>query len=130
MPQQAAEGDSSGRPGVLQGIRSIVTSAEFKRLGRKVLDTDPIGTLPRWTIEKIPGTERFLRRMVGADESLPIYKREAGVAGDIVVMGSGGALVSIDKLRRHLGFEVPVPYARAMDLTLQCARHARVVSGG
>jgi len=130
MPQQAAEGDSSGRPGVLQGIRSIVTSAEFKRLGRKVLDTDPIGTLPRWTIEKIPGTERFLRRMVGADESLPIYKREAGVAGDIVVMGSGGALVSIDKLRRHLGFEVPVPYARAMDLTLQWARHARVVSGG
>ena len=51
--------------GLVSGIRSIVKSPEFKRLGRKVLDTDPIGTLPRWTIEKIPATERFLRRLVG-----------------------------------------------------------------
>jgi hypothetical protein len=43
-------------------------------------------------------------------------------------MGSGGALVSIDKLRRLLAFEPPVPYARAMALTLSWARHARVVA--
>src|SRR5262249_51139370 len=77
VPQPTTSGDAGVRPGVLRGIRSIVTSSEFKQLGRKVLSTDPIGTLPRWTIENIPGTEKFLRRMVGADESLPVYKREA-----------------------------------------------------
>ena len=40
-------------------------------------------------------------------------------------MGSGGALVSIDKMRRVLGFEAPVPFARACELTLQWARHSR-----
>jgi len=119
----------SPRSGVLQGIRSIVTSPEFKQLGRKVLSTDPVGTLPRWTIENIPGTERILRQMVGADDSLPVYKRDPRGEGDIVVMGSGGALANIDKLRRVLGFQPPVAFERAMELTLAWARHAHVVSG-
>jgi predicted dehydrogenase/nucleoside-diphosphate-sugar epimerase len=124
-------GDSehANRQSLVSGIRSIVKSPEFKRLGRKVLDTDPIGTLPRRALEKIPATERFLRRVIGADDSLPVYKRETGSSGEIVTMGSGGALVSIDKLRRVLGFEPPVPYARALELTLQWARHARLISG-
>ena len=102
-------------------------------LGRITLNpvahTDPIGTLPRLTLERVPATERFLRRVVGADDSLPVYKRDARTAGDIVAMGSGGALVSIDKLRRVLGFEPPVPFARALDLTLEWARQSRVISG-
>jgi predicted dehydrogenase/nucleoside-diphosphate-sugar epimerase len=122
-------GGQATRQGLVGGIRSIVKSPEFKRLGRKVLDTDPIGTLPRLTLERVPATERFLRRVVGADDSLPVYKREGRASGDIVTMGSGGALVSIDKLRRVLGFEPPVPLARALELTLQWARHSRVISG-
>jgi nucleoside-diphosphate-sugar epimerase len=123
------ENQPSGHAGLVKGIRSIVSSPEFKRLGRRVLDTDPIGTLPRWTIENLPATERWLRRVVGADDTLPIYKREPPRGGEIVFMGSGGALVSIGKLRRVLGFEPPVPRARALELTLAWARHARVVSG-
>jgi nucleoside-diphosphate-sugar epimerase len=129
VAQTPAASDQSSRPGVIKGIRSIVTSSEFKQLGRKVLSTDPIGTLPRWTIENSPGTERFLRRMVGADDALPVYKRELPSIGDIVEMGSGGAVVSIDKLRRLLAFEPPVSPARAMALTLEWAQHARVVPG-
>jgi nucleoside-diphosphate-sugar epimerase/predicted dehydrogenase len=122
-------GEPASRQGLVGGIRSILKSPEFKRFGRKVLDTDPIGTLPRLTLERVPATERFLRRVVGADDSLPIYKREASASGDIVAMGSGGALVSIDKLRRVLGFEPPVSHPRACELTLQWARHSRVISG-
>jgi nucleoside-diphosphate-sugar epimerase len=122
-------GAEATRQGLVGGIRSIVKSPEFKRFGRKLLDTDPIGTLPRLTLERVPATERFLRRVVGADDSLPVYKREARASGDIVAMGSGGALVKIDKLRRVLGFEPPVPFARALELTLQWARHSRVISG-
>jgi predicted dehydrogenase/nucleoside-diphosphate-sugar epimerase len=122
-------GEPASRQGFVSGIRSIVKSPEFKRFGRKILDTDPIGTLPRRTLETIPATERLLRRFVGADDSLPVYKREAPAAGEIIVMGSGGALVSIDKMRRVLGFQAPVPFARACELTLQWARHSRLISG-
>ena len=122
-------GEQARRQGLVSGIRSIVKSPEFKRFGRKILDTDPIGTLPRRTLERVPATERFLRRFVGADDSLPVYKREASATGEIVVMGSGGALVSIDKMRRVLGFEAPVSFARACDLTLEWARYSRLISG-
>jgi len=122
--------EPASRQGLVSGIRSIVKSPEFKRFGRKILDTDPIGTLPRRTLERVPATERFLRRFVGADDTLPVYKREAAAAGEIVVMGSGGALVSIDKMRRVLGFEAPVSFGRACELTLQWARHSRLISGG
>jgi hypothetical protein len=111
---------------VIGGLKAIVTSPEFKRLGRRVLDTRPIGTLPGWALEHVPGAERFARRMVGADDSLPVYKREAATPQDIVEMGSGGALVSIEKLRRVLAFE-PVPRQRALDLTLGWVKHARIV---
>jgi nucleoside-diphosphate-sugar epimerase len=67
--------------------------------------------------------------VVGADDSVLIYKREPPPPGDVVVMGSGGALVSIDKLRRVLGFEPPVSRARALELTLAWAQHARIISG-
>ena len=104
-----------------------MTSPEFKKLGRKVLDTDPLGTVPRWTLERLPATERVLRRMVGADDSLPLYRREPRGPVDVVEMGSGGALANIDKLRRVLGFERPVGRDRAIALTLEWVRHARVV---
>jgi hypothetical protein len=45
-------------------------------------------------------------------------------------MGSGGALVSIDKMRRVLGIRAPVSFGRACELTLQWARHSRLISGG
>jgi predicted dehydrogenase/nucleoside-diphosphate-sugar epimerase len=115
------------RSGLIAGVRAVVTSPEFKKLGRKVLDTDPLGTVPRWTLERLPATERLLRRMVGADDSLPLYRREPRSPIDVVEMGSGGALANIDKLRRVLGFERPVGRDRAMALTLEWVRHARVV---
>jgi predicted dehydrogenase/nucleoside-diphosphate-sugar epimerase len=119
---------SAERPRSLAaGVKNIVTSPEFKKLGRKVLDTDPIGTLPRWMLQRVPATERIARRMVGADDSLPVYRREGGVAGEIVWMGSGGALSNIDKVRAVLGFEPPVSRPRALELTCQWARHARIV---
>jgi predicted dehydrogenase/nucleoside-diphosphate-sugar epimerase len=120
--------EHGGSQSLFSGIRSIVTSPEFKRLGRKVLETDPIGRLPRWTLQRVPATERFVRRAVGADESLPVYKREVPSQVDVVTRGSGGAMVSIEKVRRALGFEPPVSQSRALELTLHWARHARVFS--
>ena len=114
--------------GLLGAVRTIVTSPEFKKLGRRVLDTDPIGTLPRRLLEKFPASERAVRQLIRADDSLPVYRREPAAAAEIVVMGSGGALVSIAKLRRVLGFEPPVTISAGLDLTLRWASASRLIS--
>jgi predicted dehydrogenase/nucleoside-diphosphate-sugar epimerase len=111
----------------LRGMKSVVTSPEFRALGRTVLQTDPLGQLPRWALNRFPGIERTIRRLVKADGSLPLYRRTQHRPRDIVEMGSGGALVSIDKARRVLGYCPPVPRARALELTLEWIKHARLV---
>ena len=47
-------GEPANRQGLVGGIRSILKSPEFKKFGRKILDTDPIGTLPRANARKSP----------------------------------------------------------------------------
>jgi hypothetical protein len=46
---------------------------------------------------------------------------------DIVVMGSGGSVLSMEKARRVLGYAPLVPRDRAMDLTLEWVKHVRLV---
>ncbi|MGE3539935.1 MAG: NAD-dependent epimerase/dehydratase family protein [Candidatus Tectimicrobiota bacterium] len=111
-----------------QGFGKIITSREFKALGRRVLQTDPIGALPRAVFGRFPALESHLRRCVGADDALPVYTPSSPVSHDPVVMGSGGAVLSIAKLRSVLGFEPPVSRERALGLTLDWARHARIIS--
>jgi predicted dehydrogenase/nucleoside-diphosphate-sugar epimerase len=131
LPTQKTTGSVFTWPGLwYQGLKTVVTSAELRAFGQCVLRTDPWGTLPRWALERFPGFERFVRKCVKADDTLPLYRREAPMvgSGNIVVMGSGGALVCIDKARRLLGYEPLVPRERALEFTLEWVRHARLVS--
>jgi predicted dehydrogenase/nucleoside-diphosphate-sugar epimerase len=112
---------------LVRNVGQIVKSAEFKSLGRRVLITDPLGTLPRKALESFPSIERTVRKMVGADDSLPVYSPPGSSSDDRVHMGSGGSVLSIEKLRRHINFTPPVSRAEAMQLTLDWVRHARIV---
>jgi predicted dehydrogenase/nucleoside-diphosphate-sugar epimerase len=127
-----------GRPGLarrvfgwpldcVRGMAQIGTSPEFKSLGRRVLQTDPIGTLPRWALQRFPGIERAVRRLIKADDSLPVYRRSEANGECLCQMGSGGALVSIEKARRQLGYEPHVSRNDALQQTLAWVRHARLV---
>jgi predicted dehydrogenase/nucleoside-diphosphate-sugar epimerase len=111
----------------LRGIGQIMTSAEFKALGRRVLQTEGVGTLPRWALQRFPVLERAARRLVKADGSLPVYRRATSTIGDFVEMGSGGAVVSLEKARRLLGYEPVVSRQKAMELTLDWIKHARII---
>lgn len=110
-----------------RAVREVVTSAEFKGLGRRVLATPPLGSAPRWVLESFPAMERLARRLVGADGSLPVYRRQAPAPQDWVEMGSGGAEVSIAKARRMLGYDPPVSLERGLELTWQWVEYARLV---
>jgi nucleoside-diphosphate-sugar epimerase len=111
----------------VRGVKQVVTSKEFKSLGRRVLDTEAIGTLPRWALGRFPSIERGVRKLVRAEESLPVHRREGAARECLCHMGSGGALVSIEKARRLLGYEPVMSRAEAMRLTLEWVRHARLV---
>jgi predicted dehydrogenase/nucleoside-diphosphate-sugar epimerase len=124
-----ASANGRHRSGLVGGVRNIVASAEFRALGRRVLDTDPLGTLPRWALNRFPAIERTVRKMVGADGSLPVYRREDATTSDVVHMGSGGAVANIEKARRLLGYSPVVSRDRALELTLAWARHARIAGG-
>src|SRR5262249_17413157 len=79
-------------------FKTVVTSGEFRSLGRRVLATDPLGTFPAWMLDRFPGLNRGVRRLVKADSSLPVYRPTGGAATGVTVqMGSAGARLTIDK---------------------------------
>jgi nucleoside-diphosphate-sugar epimerase len=77
--------------------------------------------------ETFPAMERMARRLVGADGGPPVYRRQAPAERDWVEMGSGGAVVSIAKARRMLGYEPPVSLERGLELTWRWVEYARLV---
>lgn len=109
-----------------RGVQEIVTSPEFKSLGRRVLSTDPVGTLPRWAMESFPALERSARRLVRADDSMPVWEPNADTAVEWTEMGSGGSVLSMEKARRSFGFEPPQTPEEARQLTLEWTRQARI----
>jgi predicted dehydrogenase/nucleoside-diphosphate-sugar epimerase len=109
----------------LRGIKTILLSPEFRSLGQRVLQTDPVGTLPRWAIKNSPKLEQWLRRRLKVD-GLPAYRRTKAAPQDLVEMGASHFLVSSAKAKRQLGYTSVVSRPRAMELTLEWVRHARL----
>lgn len=114
------------RAGVWAGIKMAFTSPEAMALAKYVLQSDPLGTAPRWVLERFPGVETWLREMMGKNEPL-IYRRPQhdAVAGPVVFTPRAGH-VSIAEARQHLGFTPPVSREEAQQLTWEWVRYARI----
>ena len=108
-----------------RGYKTVLTSSEFRALGKRVLKTDPLGTLPGWLFQRSPGLERWLRGRLGA-QRIPAYRRPEPKGKDWVEVGSAGFLVSSVKAQEVLGWQPLVSRSRAMDLTLEWVQHARL----
>lgn len=109
-----------------RGIGSLVASEEFKGFGKKILQTDPVGWLPRNAIEVIPGLKIGLKRLAKVDKPA-IYRRPTEQKpGPLVEIRPRRVTVNIDKARRLLGYEPRVNRERAMQLTLEWVRYARL----
>lgn len=107
--------------------RSLVGSPELRGLARKALFEHPVGAVPRWALATFPGLERAARRLAGADKPTIFHKAATG-GGDWAALGSSPFLVRVDKARRVLGYDPVVPRTRALELTLEWVRHARIAS--
>jgi predicted dehydrogenase/nucleoside-diphosphate-sugar epimerase len=113
-----------------RGVKEVLTSAEMWALTKKVLKTEPIYSLGKGTLEWLPFMKRPVSRLLGIDTPV-VYERPqaAPPAAEDFEFELTRAGVSNAKARSVLGFAPRVPRERAMQLTLDWARHARIVGG-
>jgi hypothetical protein len=71
-----------GRSWYRAGV-AIATSQEFRSFGRRILQTDPIGRLPRTLLERSPDLDGRLLRLLGTDAAV-IYRRPDPARGDVI----------------------------------------------
>lgn len=126
----ALSDDPQGRPGWISrwtaGLRTIVLSPEVRALVHRIMDTDPVGTLPRRLWEQSPKLRQSLLRKFHVDAAV-IYRPASAIAPPDLVYSGDPGLVMSHKAERELGFVAPISRARAMSLTLQWAGYARLV---
>src|SRR5262249_54403411 len=110
------------------GTRDLLLSSEMKGLAKRIYQSDPWGTPARWAIETFPAAVEKLKGWIRPEEAFiyrpnPITRDEMNA----FTVDPIAARVSADKARRVLGYEPLVPRERAMALTLDWARYARVL---
>ena len=130
LPGWRGNTPDSGRGGGLtqwlSGTITIARSPELRAFVHRIIDTEGIGTLPRYLWNLSPKFQQSMLRRFGADAAV-IYRRPAPVTTNDLIYHGEAASVSGDKAARELGFGSIVPRARAVDLTMNWARYARLL---
>jgi hypothetical protein len=129
IPEPA--GSNGHRPGVVRrwatGLRTIAMSPEVRALVHRVLDTDPVGTLPKRLWNASPKMQASLLRRFGVDAAV-VYRPGAGAAGETLAFYGGPELVLVEHATRDLGYVPLVSRTRAMELTKMWAEAASLVA--
>jgi nucleoside-diphosphate-sugar epimerase len=115
---------NNSKVGMFKALREVLSSSECKEFVKKVLSTDPLGSLPRHVLEHAPWLEQWLRRRMGSDKPV-IYVREPDVDGDTLSISPVRAVVSADKARRLLKYTPLVSRQQALQRTLEWIRYSR-----
>ncbi len=132
---ESAEGNAITRPrggplawlsGLGRGMGEIALSAQSKALAQKILDTRPIGTFPRYCLDTYPGLERGLRNLLHMNEP-EIYRRPAPSMAETVRIRPRNVRATSGKARRVLAYSPAVPRDRAMEVTWEWVKYARLV---
>jgi len=108
------------------GFTAIARSPELRALVRRILDTDPVGTFPRWLWDRSPKAQGTLLRAFGSDAAVVYRPAAVAASRGLVYYGETGR-VSSAKAERELGFDGLVPRDTAVALTLDWARYARLI---
>jgi predicted dehydrogenase/nucleoside-diphosphate-sugar epimerase len=109
-----------------RGTADLLTSPEFRALGKRFLTKHPLGTVPRRLLDSSPRFDRAVRRLLKSDP-VTIYRRPDSAVEDVLKIRPRPGLIRIDEARKVIGYTTAVPRARAMDLTLDWVRYARIV---
>jgi predicted dehydrogenase/nucleoside-diphosphate-sugar epimerase len=110
----------------LHGGREIVLSPELRALAKKVMWTDPFGVWPRKLWDRSPALQQRVLGALGVDAAV-VYRERPPAAGETTEFRIDPTLVVFDRAMSRLGYKGLVPRDRAMQLTLEWAREARLV---
>jgi predicted dehydrogenase/nucleoside-diphosphate-sugar epimerase len=110
----------------LQGGREVVLSPELRALAKKVMWTDPLGVWPRKLWDRSPALQQRVLAALGVDAAV-VYRERPAATGETTEFRIDPTLVVFDKATSRLGYKGLVPRVRAMQLTLEWAREARLV---
>jgi predicted dehydrogenase/nucleoside-diphosphate-sugar epimerase len=110
------------------GTRDLLLSSEMKGLAKRIYQSDPWGTPARWAIDTFPAAVEKLKGWIRPEEAFIYRPNPIGNSEmNLFTVDPIAARVSADKARRVLGYEPLISRDRAMALTLDWARYARVV---
>ena len=108
------------------GAKAIAFSPELRAMVKKVMWTDPYGALPRRLWEGFPGVQGRILNAMGVDQAV-VYREPGSAPVDEVVFTIDPTLVVSDKAARELGFAPYLTGEAARALTLEWARHSRLL---
>ncbi len=114
------------RRGWIEGLRAIALAPEVRALVHRILDTDPVGTLPKKLWDASPGVQRRLLKLFHVDAAV-VYRPQPAACGELLEYRGEHAVVSSARLSTELGYVPAVMPTRAMALTLEWAEEARLV---
>jgi predicted dehydrogenase/nucleoside-diphosphate-sugar epimerase len=108
------------------GMREIAFSPEVRSLAKKIMWTDPVGTLPRRWWERSPGLQQRVQRTLGIDAAVT-YREPSPPPPELLEFQIDPTLVVFDKAVRRLGYAAVVPRDEALRLTREWATAARLL---
>lgn len=111
----------------LRSVGAVLGSAEMWALTKRVLKSEPLYTMGKWTLDKVPPLKRRTMRLLGVDTPVVYERAEGSGSEEAFELELTYPLVRNDKAVKVLGLRPPVPRGRAMELTLAWLRQARVV---
>jgi nucleoside-diphosphate-sugar epimerase len=127
LPEWKAQ-ENGGDGGItwFAAVRTIARSPELRGIVRRILETDPVGRLPRGLWNLSPAFQQFMLSKFGADAAV-VYRRPTAADSEDLIYYGEPARVSCAKAARELGFTATVPASQARELTLEWARYARLL---
>ena len=121
-PAESTNGSSQSSE---RRLRAALFSEESKAFAKRLLHTDPIGTVPRWVLESFPSTENWIRRQLNMDEP-DIYRRNGHPSSEEMLVTARRGTVSIESAKA-LGYTCAADREHAMNKTYEWARYAGII---
>ena len=91
-----------------RGSIDLITSPEFRALGKRFLAKHPLGAAPRWLLDSSPRCDRAMRRLLKTD-AVTIYRRPESAGEDELKIRPRPGLIRIDEARKVLGYARQFP---------------------
>ena len=109
-------------------MAELFTSSEFKDFAKRLYRSDPLGTLPRFIVERTPHLESWLKRRAGGGPNIYVRPRTEQTDDECRITPRW-AEVSADKARRLLHYQPTLAREEALQRTLDWAMFSRPNGG-